>query len=262
MSKGQLTIQLTSREGTISVSSFLSAIGSAVDLLQEIDAAMSRKRQGTINWSIAAASMGSPLCMTIEGVSETEDDMAPEVIRHAIEGLRQLEDNIQAAPMYFTEEALECAKKLVSGLNDGIQAIRLSAVDIEPVTPTQRVAASVDELLRGEHEEWGTVVGALETLTIHGRTCFSIWDEITGRRIECFIPRERWDEVYRAFGKRVAVHGLIQYDRLGKPAKIHVRDLRVKRGWDNMVRAADLPPIDITRGVEPSEYVRRIWNGD
>jgi len=262
MSEGQLTIRLTGMAETISVSSFLSAIGSAVDLLQEIDAAMSRKRQGTVSWSIAAASMSSPLEVTIVGTSEAEPVMVDEIIRFSVEGLRRLETDGQVAPTYFTDEALEHAKKLVSVLDADIHGIRLSAPNTEPTTPTQRVAASVDELLPLEREGLGTFVGALETLTIHDKTSFAIWDAITGTRIECLLPRERLDEAYRAFGKRVAVYGLVRYARSGKPKSIQVRDLRVKRGWDDMIRAADLPVIDITRGVEPTEYVRRLRDAE
>jgi hypothetical protein len=258
MSEGQLTIQLTGTAETISVASFLSVIDSAVDLLQDIDAAMSRKRKGTVSWSIAAASMSSPLQVTIAGTSEAEPVMVDEIIRFSMEGLRRLEADGQVAPTYFTDETLEDAKELVSVLNADIARIRFTAPSVEPVTPTQRVAASVDELLPVEREELGTFVGVLETLTVRGKTRFMIWDVITGTRIECLIPRQKLDEAHRAFNKRVAVYGLVRYARTGKPKSIQVRDLRVKRGWDDMVRAADLPVIDITRGVDPTEYVRRL----
>jgi hypothetical protein len=253
-----LTIQLTGTAETISVASFLSVIDSAVDLLQDIDAAMSRKRKGTVSWSIAAASMSSPLQVTIAGTSEAEPAMVDEIIRFSMEGLRRLEADGQVAPTYFTDETLEDAKELVSVLNADIARIRFTAPSVEPVTPTQRVAASVDELLPVEREELGTFVGVLETLTVRGKTRFMIWDVITGTRIECLIPRQKLDEAHRAFNKRVAVYGLVRYARTGKPKSIQVRDLRVKRGWDDMVRAADLPVIDITRGVDPTEYVRRL----
>jgi hypothetical protein len=262
MSEGQLTIRLTGTTETISVDAFLSAVGSAVDLLKEIDAAVSRKRKGTVSWFIAAASMSSPLQVTVRGTSGVEPVMVDEVIRFSVEGLRELETDGHVVPTYFTDEALEHAKRLVSVLDADIAKIRLTALDVEPVTPTQRVAASADELLPVEREELGTFVGTLETLTVRGKTRFMIWDVITGTRIECLIPREKLDEAHRAFNRRVAVYGLVRYARTGKPKSIQVRDLRVKRGWDDMLRVADMPPIDITRGVDPSEYVRRLRDAD
>lgn len=105
---------------------------------------------------------------------------------------------------------------------------------------SQRIAASADRLLPKEHDELGGFEGNLETLTVHGRTQFAIWDVVTGVRIECNIEPSEIATAQENFNKRVYVSGKIRYGRDGRPKSIAVDGVKDLRAKEDLPQARDL----------------------
>jgi hypothetical protein len=258
MSEDRLTIVVAGRDGPVAVASFLSVVRDALGILQDVDASISGQAGVTLDWRIVDASMGSPLSLTIEAGAASEPSIAPQVILACIDGLRALDAGGGQAPRYFREGSLRGAKSLVATLNNDVERISLIAPWGDQVSPSQHVAANVDQLLPKAHEELGSFTGRLETLSKHGRPYFAIWDDLRGQRIECVIPPEKLGEAHDAFDHRVAVFGNVRYSGADRPVSIKVQQIRPLKDQSELPQAGDLEGINITDGVDPTEYVRRL----
>ena len=101
------------------------------------------------------------------------------------------------------------------------------------IAVTPRIREHVDTLIRLEHdleseletdeeissvtikaksdpriEESATLIGTLETLTVHGdKPAFYIFDSLTGEKIVCYFPEDRLEEAKAALPRRVSVIG-------------------------------------------------------
>ncbi len=249
MPKAEITIKVTAREDYVPVNSFLTVIGNTLSILRDLGHVPGVEEP--INWKVSAASLKSPLSLTIFSEAPHSD----EIVREYLDVFQQAEKS-EALPFNrWNPRTLEKAKQLVSVLNDGVAQVTFSAIGASPVTPTQRVAASVDYLLAPAYEDYGSFEGKLETLSVHGKTRFNIYDPITGRSIQCFFALEKLQDAHSAFNHRVVVSGKAKYSRVGDPVSVLVEDIRVLVGG---IKLADLDGIDITGGIESAMYIRGI----
>ena len=151
-------------------------------------------------------------------------------------GVRLIEQEATRPP-FFTDAALQHAKDLA--LLDGVrvQNGRVGSA------LTDKLRRHVDEVFGQELEEIGTVEGKIESLTVHGRRVFNLYEPISGDKIEChFGYRIPSEEIGRAVEKRVAVHGIITY-RSGQIARMKAQTLEVFPALE------DLPTADEVFGI-------------
>jgi hypothetical protein len=238
MSSDGLTVRLIGAIDFLSVDSLVLVLDNIAEILRDVESAVSESRP-VIDWHIAAISFSSPLAVTLSPTADPQG-YARETITASIAGLRQIERSSETRPMYFSINALERAKKLVSVLNRDVARLIVVPSEGDAVTVSQRVAANVDALLPPPHEELGSVEGTLETLSIHEGNLFAIWDSVTGKRVECHISPEMLTEAHAAFGKRVSVSGRIRYSGLGRPASIRVEEIYVFPSRSELPQFADL----------------------
>jgi len=250
----RLTITLTGEEEFIEVAPFLSVVENTVAILREIDIAISDTHKMMTDWRIGAVSLNSPLAFTVVADSRANQvQMGRQILDVCLSGFRQIEAGTKCTPAYFTEEALERAKKVVSTLNNGIARIAISTPWGKPFVASQHMAATIDKLLPKEHDELGTLEGKLETLSVHGNLSFAIWDVMTGARIECRFPENMLAEAHEAFTHRVAVYGKVRYSRTGKPKTISVQELKRLRSQGELMQAKDLETLR-SRSSNNSEW--------
>lgn len=104
--------------------------------------------------------------------------------------------------------------------------------------------AIVDRLTQEAPPRKGTIEGRLEAVDVHGRNKFSVWDRLTGDRVECIAGENiSVDDLGEALGKRVAVRGRIRSTLAGTKRKIDVQEIRVFPAEE------DLPSADDVRGI-------------
>ncbi len=267
LTNARITFEVAARSDTgfVPVETFMSAVANLLEILKDVDISVSGKRKATLNWQISEISLHSPLLMTM--VAESDDDgidIACEVVRASIHGLRQINENVRAGiPPHFAAATLENAKKLVSVLNDGIAKVAVIAPDMKPVMLTQHIAAHVDELIAPSYEEVGTVEGMLETISVHGKLSGNLYDVLTEERITCiFTSDEQMQRAHGAFRGRVAVSGVIRYAGSGKPISIRVEEVLGFPEQLKLPKFKDLEGIDLTGELSPMEYVRSLRDED
>ncbi len=116
----------------------------------------------------------------------------------------------------------------------------------------------IDKLLPPDYEEYGSIVGTMEMITVHEKRIFNIYDELTGNRVECRFRADYLDQTKVALARRVEITGRIHYSGDNMPKTVTVDTIRVIPPQGELPQASDLEGINITDGEDPVDYVRRI----
>lgn len=249
MDSGKLTIRVTGDDEAVSLASFLKVAQTMFELLRGVDETVSGEEGNRIEWQIESVSMDSPLAMTI-GSKGGYTQRADTVIHGVLSDVASLDER-SLQPRYLRETLMEKIKGMVSVLSAGLTRIELEAAQLLAV-PTQRIAAHVDELTQ-PYEADATLEGTLEMVNLHETKIFRIYDTLTGSGVECVFTDEQRAEVKGAIETRVSVHGTMKYHRDGRPIKMKARSITRLTG--SPPQFFEVPPIDVTGGVDPGDYV-------
>ena len=106
--------------------------------------------------------------------------------------------------------------------------------------------------------EHGTIEGHLVELDAQcGRSRIVIVDDLSRHQTRCYIRNAELEEKARRHWKhRVGVSGrIISTDHTGYPVEMEVEDIYPLRHRDRLPQIDDIAGIDITGGIESSEYV-------
>ena len=110
-------------EDSVSVQGFLDAVSHTLEILRNLDTAISLRRAGTLRWVISDLRSESPATATLRAVpSSEEQDFSYDVIRSYLDGLEQLSTG-NALPDNFPDDALESAKRERSGTTSALKSI-------------------------------------------------------------------------------------------------------------------------------------------
>src|SRR5438067_3588799 len=123
-------------------------------------------------------------------------DYAPVIGKTLLAGVRKLERG-EGRPEAFTDEALDATLHLARvKMRPGINTLTLigegenGAGGTPPEEPnvlevTERVAASVNEIIAPRYTAPGAVAGKLQAINSRGLLYFGIYDSVFGSRVRC-----------------------------------------------------------------------------
>lgn len=261
-------------EGDITIEAFRDALANFLHLIREVEAFVSGER--SVRWTLEELRHGSPAVMTWRGTPRpqrkkkaqvVEPDYAPVVGRTLLSGVRKLERG-EGRPEAFTDEALDATLNLARvKMRRGINALSLIGENGADKTEapnvlevTERVAASVNEIIAPRYTAPGAVEGMLQAISSRGVLHFVIYDSIFGARVRCDIPDTLKPVALAAFDERVLVTGIVSRDAEGHPRDIKVRHIETIRpeGLPQSIRGLD---PDFTGGLPTAEYLKRGWSG-
>lgn len=253
------TVSLRLDGDDISAEAFLEAARSLLDLLSEVGRSLSGRE--AISWRISGLSTGSAN-LALQPTPATDPAHAGRTISSTVVGLAEM-DTGGARPPHFSDKALRSATKLgrLASTDGAAVAVRASggpAGERVQVLSGRLVEHGRQMLRRPSPLEYGSVEGTLEALTIHGQDAFSVYDAITGKRIECVCDRETLERAAEHLGKRVLVRGEIRRPGDGESKKVIVEGFRLL-GIGPLPQTEDVrgmfadDPVDIE---EWSRYVR------
>jgi|GEM_PF-2319574 hypothetical protein len=211
--------------------------------LHELGKSMADTTRDPVEWVVRSVHASSlDFALDTEALSDrTPPDLPPAIKRAASLGLRVLHSGAER-PEFYTDRVLEAACEFAS-LADEEMPIRVGnaagALSITPIIKTH-----IEEILVAPITAIGTVEGKLESVTVHDRRVFNIFDPLTRERIEChFAHRIKVEDIARAIERRVLVTGEIRYRDSGEIASVKAEDLAV------IPLDADLPTADDVRGI-------------
>lgn len=248
-------IDIAPKEEFVDLRELLPVLSNTLLVLQMMERRSSPGRRRRSRWRISDASVHSPLHMTLLEVSKAAAASAG--AEAYLNVLAQLESDepLSEPPQPFDVSALRVTQRIFSVLQGNVEALTFST-PVTGVTCTRRTLANIEQLLLAKFIEAGAIEGILETASIHRKRTFNVYDPLTGDRIVCHFRTDKVEEVRAAWTGRVAVSGEIRYDKHGKPLSVLVDEIRKLSG--SILRVQDMPAIDITGGVESSEYIRRL----
>jgi hypothetical protein len=259
------TVRLTLKGApeNISLRSFADALTHSVEILEDLDLAISREAKGSLEWVVTQLATGS-LSVTLESRSKlTAHNFGPDTANAFVTGLDKIEKE-GASPPYLSEYGIKQARSLAALIGrDGVAGINVT--DLQQTAELSPVAVeNARKLIQIKTSAIGSVEGTIETLSIHGKARFVIYHLRTRKAISCQFDREKWFEKTRdMMGKRVTVHGLVHYNIKGEPQRVEIEDMRLARD------SRELPTIEELSGSDPNftgtlsteEYIRQIRNG-
>lgn len=255
--KEEFTITLTSKDESLMVSSLLRVVRETVQLLRDIDGCNEDGRESP-PWRIQKCSMSSPLVFVLD--RETAGNRSIERFLNAF----RVMDKSEVRPEGLFDSALERCKKIVSVLNDGVAKISFSSPGQKSVSPTQRVAATVDAVLhRAKHSyevEDMQIEGRLGAIVVYGCTEFIVFDVLTDEKVECYFSPEDLDDVKSMLGRRVRAIGLAKCNKEHRILSLVVDSFRSLREQSELPQLADLHQagVSVTGGKSINKYLGEI----
>ncbi|MCH8090307.1 MAG: hypothetical protein IH955_09875 [Chloroflexi bacterium] len=245
---------------------FLSSANNLLRLLGEIDIALSPSLSRTSDWTLKELYRHSPAAIVVEPVvREGQLDNRSAIIDTVMEGIAELKER-DIRPRYFSDQALNSARELVSVLGDRVH-------QVEVFTPTMRIvcnetiAANVREILHPGREMVGSIEGFLEAMNSHRGFTFALYEPVLASRVDCQLDPDLDERelaqlkkrIYDLYENRVRVSGALRTNRKGEVRSAIVRDVETLRTNAKFSDAKAVSGIfDITGGLGASEYVRRM----
>ncbi len=171
------------------------------------------------------------------------------VIANAVEGFAQTEEQ-EGVPvgwdMRSAQTASELARLLGLMTSTGMKVELLrDQQPVRTVMVTRRSAENLSATLRARRESIGSVIGTLDTVSLHGKREAGLWLERTGRRIMVSFDREQIESVRLALGERVEISGRLTRDMTDRLVSVRMRSLEILPG-----SAAEAPAAALV-GLSP-----------
>jgi hypothetical protein len=232
-------------------------------ILAEIDALETGGT--TVRWVIRDLKVGSAE-VAIEAVPlNPMFDTSARVARQFTRGLEYVARQ-GARPDWFSEAAWDEARAVVAVLHDGVGRVSIQLDGDEGVVLTSDLELAESEAQApieiGEQEAITTIEGSLDTIFGHDprQLAFAVWDVLYRRRVRCEFTPELVEQVKRGVWERVRVHGLVRFDRLGRPVRVQVQSIEVLPRTVTRPTAAALRGLvrGLTGGVPSEVWVRQM----
>ena len=255
----------------VDADAFVHIFQDTIAALKAIDRGFSTHGGETIQWEIVQTGSNSPIFATLRGHDQTahNGEHSRKVTNAFVGGIKQLSRG-NVCPLGFGEDSLRYVQRIVSEAKLHRLKPVYSTFGME-VPVTKAMAANANrarktlEMRKSRLVEYGTIEGRLRELSeSRSRDKLGVLDKLTGEVTHCYLRNEALEPmVLKGWKHRVAVTGDITIDRQsGLPIKVMVDEIRILRDHGELPQIEDLHDIDITNGVEPAEYIRRLRDAE
>lgn len=213
-----------------------------------------------LEWLVTELSVSSAV---VAAEPECDPAIGLAAVRAVMGGLQALERS-EPPPHAFSEDSIQAARALVEIAGRAKVRPFISGMQ-QRLELTRATAATAAQLLDVVvWEDFGSIEGSLEMVTIRERYQCNVYESFTGRKVPCHFRREQLDTVKAALGERVSVSGLVRYNRHGQILSIRAEHITIIAGDVNLPSIDELAGIDpnYTGGLRADEYVRRLRDDD
>ena len=260
-------ISISGHQDVLSPKTFISAVKNFWDFLRDLDSAVTGDPQGTVYWQISHLSKNSPAKVAFQGQSRlSTQDYVSEIEIECIEGVKAINEHGERRDRY-SDSAINRVLKLarlhtMRNVKERVDEIRIG-LDGKSTEIGRITIDRIEELRSARYYSEGSIVGDLDSITIHRGNEFRVWEEITGHPVTCRFPEDKIEDVKKVLGNRVLVYGQIQANNKGQSTSVIVE------GIEPYPDETELPTIDemsglitnITGGMSLENYVEEIRSG-
>lgn len=261
-----ICFQVDGYQETLSPKTFITALRYFTGILRELDSAITNDPKGTVFWSIELLSKQSPATVGFRGYSSLiETNPIPKIQHDCIKGINLLTTEGERLPTYSNAVMTDILH--LTNLQRTRRKDRLSLIKVYKNGHEAIIDSTTREntqlLMEGAYESESSIVGNLDSITIHSGNEFRVWEEITGYAVTCRFPKHLLQSVKDALGNRVLVYGDVKRNHRGQPILINVH------GFESYTEESKLPTIeemsglvdDFTDGLSLKEYLGEIRSG-
>ena len=234
---------------SVELPELVGAMGNFLGLLREVDSAVAQKKTGFLRWKVTALERDpSPLVgvtplLQRNAVDDTGFRVEQEIITNVVSLTEKGERS-----RYLSDAALSRVEKIAkTAPKIGESTIYTSQRgDVALSTKvTVKTFDQVREMTSIRSVSYGTVVGSLDSISVHRGKEFRVWDENIKRPVRCRFDLRQEARAKDLLGKRVIVTGMIQADRYGQPVAMTVESL-------DGAELGNLPTIEEMMGLVPN----------
>jgi hypothetical protein len=232
---------------TIDLPEFVRATGNFLGLLQEVDSSVAERKAGNLRWRVTSLQNNpSPIIgvtpLLRRAVNDTSARVEHEVISNVLSLTERGERNrfLSDAALTRVENLAKTAPKIggSSIYTDVKNSVTLTTI-------TVKTLSQVQDLTNPRSVSFGTVIGSLDTISVHQGLEFRVWDEDTKRPVRCYLQAKQKAQAMELLGARVLVTGMMKADGYGRPLSMTVE------AFDSVSSPISLPTIDEMRGSIP-----------
>jgi ribosomal protein L9 len=270
----RLRFEIQGDPNSISLLVYSSATARVVQILRELDVAISGEGGASLNWYVSDLSKNGSLSMEVESrlkpPAKSRKRPRPDVSNPVAESFVTTFENIQdrgISPPYLSEYGLEKLQAMMALLHaNGARGFIASAIEPQhrSVSVNENAARTLRQLLPPIKQLEGSVEGRLETISIHTRKKFIIYHAITHKAVTCTIETDEDLELAkRALGHKIVAFGLISINVKNEPLQVNVKSIRILGDGKRLPLAHELTGSDpdFTGDLSTDDYIRSIRRG-
>lgn len=255
-------LRVGTREDRVPVLDFIESLRDFLLVLRDLDATISHDPRGSVVWEVASLEMNSPPVIGVaphlkKGRTNVSDVVEEQLIKNT-----QLLSIRGERTQYMSDSALTKVEKLARRTHRlGPMAVYVNGTSPlkEHADITETTFHNVRQLTGAKFSAFGSIVGNLDSISVHKGNEFRVWDETTNKPVRCRFDQRDLDHVKGLLGVRVTVFGIVQSNSTGTPINITVEDL-------DSASEATLPTIeqmsglvkDFTGGKSLKEYMEEL----
>lgn len=258
----ELKVMIPGESGTADARRSFTVLERLMTLLGQLEAGAIGSAGST--WGIETLELGSVVTVLTPNrlAEDATGDLMADLADWAISGFSVAEEN-EALPEHWSAAAIDTGVELSKQLglleSDGMTLeLRTDGRIRRRVVVTRRSADNLQRTVRRRRTSIGSVIGRLDSITVHNTLKAGLWTERGGRRVEVVFTRDQKESVRRALGRRVEVSGTLTRDVRDRPVSIKVRRIEHLPEQDVPLAGVIGADPDLTGGLEPAEHVRRL----
>lgn len=264
MARLRLSLEGLSKEMGLPV--FSGTLSESYFILRDLDMSIAASSSPSIRWAVEGLANGTQLTTFVTGKLEENatGDHLHKVCTTFVEGLEFAESGA-GLPPGFDDSSLEHVKRLSNKLGvKGVTGFTATFLDTSmSARVTELSGKKVADLMAPTYKAIGSVIGRLETISLHHRPRFLVYDEVSRRPVKSTFKAEHLEGVKEALGHRVLVSGIIHRNAKGQPLKVEESNFRI------LPAGEQLPETDRLIGLAPNftgsestgDHLRKLMGG-
>lgn len=178
-----------------------------------------------------------------------------------VSGLAEAEQG-ENVPDDWNGRLVRDARDMLAAAADGIDLTILNGTDeVRHVRVTEAAHRHLDAILRtGSRDSIGSVVGRLESVSVHDRRRARLWPANHGPSVEVRFDEAHLSLISESIGARVEAYGRLRRNRFDEIEYLTLRGLDVLPDADDSPPPVGLAGLDpgITGGKPAADYLREM----
>ena len=229
-------------------------------LERDLEASKSQPRE----WLVSGTRIGSFILeLDPPGLPSEKERSGAKTATTLVSGIEHLERE-QELPPELREQSLRQLQAVAGSLKYGSSEYEIEVTSVasgQTARISHGMAKTINLLLLKERITVGSIEGKLELISLHeGSRKFNIYHDVTGKAVQCDLPRDMENQVIDALGSRVIVSGAIHRNLRG--TAVRVKKLRVLPAVEKAPTLNELMGSipDLAGGQTTEEFLRTMRN--